>query len=37
MNIEAYNLDTLRNLVRNLQAENKQLRNLLREKNIVCP
>ena len=36
MNIEAYNLDTLRNLVRDLQAENKKLRELLQEKNIVC-
>lgn len=29
MNIEAYNLDTLRKLVRDLQKENKELRLLL--------
>ena len=29
MNIEAYNLDSLRKLVRALQAENKELRELL--------
>lgn len=29
MNIEAYNLDSLRKLVRDLQKENKELRSLL--------
>ena len=36
MNIEAYTLDSLRDLVRNLQDENKKLRNLLRSQNISC-
>ena len=34
MNIDAYNLDSLRGLVRQLQAENNYLRDLLREKHI---
>ena len=34
MNIEAYNLDSLRNLVRKLQKENNVLRNLLDKANI---
>ena len=36
MNIEAYNLDSLRELVRNLQDENRRLRELLRERNVPC-
>ena len=34
MNIEAYNLDSLRKLVRDLQKENKQLRGLLEKAEI---
>ena len=34
MNINAYDLDSLRSLVRQLQAENKNLRELLAEKHI---
>ncbi len=34
MNIEAYNLDSLRKLVRALQAENKELRELLEKAEI---
>ena len=34
MNIEAYNLDSLRKLVRTLQAENKELKELLQKANI---
>ena len=34
MNIEAYTLDSLRQLVRDLEKENQQLRNLLHEKSI---
>ena len=36
MNIEAYNLDTLRKLVRNLQKENRELRALLQRANVPC-
>ena len=36
MNIEAYNLDTLRKLVRDLQKENKELRALLQRANVPC-
>ena len=36
MNIEAYDLDSLRKLVRELQAENRSLRELLSEKRIPC-
>ncbi len=36
MQIEAYDLDTLRRLIRELQAENRELRELLTEKNISC-
>lgn len=36
MNIEAYNLDTLRKLVRDLQKENKELRALLQKANVPC-
>ena len=36
MNIEAYNLDTLRKLVRDLQKENKELRALLHRANVPC-
>jgi hypothetical protein len=31
MSVEAYNLDSLRKLVRNLQRENKELRELLQK------
>lgn len=34
MNVEGYNLDSIRKLVRNLQAENKELRALLKKSNI---
>jgi hypothetical protein len=34
MNIEAYNLDSLRKLVRNLQAENQRLKEQLKEAGI---
>ena len=34
MNVEAYTLDSLRKLVRELQEENRILRELLKEKNI---
>lgn len=34
MNIESNTLDTLRKLIRDLQKENKELRNLLTEENI---
>ena len=36
MNIEAYDLDSLRKLIRELQAENRSLRELLSEKRIPC-
>ena len=36
MNIEAYNLDTFRKLVRDLQKENKELRALLHRANVPC-
>ena len=36
MNIEAYDLDSLRKLVRELLAENRSLRELLEEKQIPC-
>ena len=35
MNIEAYNLDTLRKLVRDLQTENRHLKDLLAENHIA--
>ncbi len=34
MNIESYNLDSLRKIVRELQRENKELRELLKKENI---
>jgi hypothetical protein len=34
MNIEAYNLDSLRKLVRNLQSENQKLKEQLKEAGI---
>lgn len=34
MNLEAYNLDSLRKLVRDLQAENMELRRLLEKADI---
>ena len=34
MNVDAYNLDSIRSLVRRLQAENKTLRELLAENHI---
>ena len=36
MNIEAFNTDTLRKLVRNLQDENKKLKEKLDEVNTLC-
>ena len=36
MNIEAYDLDSLRKLIRELQTENRSLRELLSEKRIPC-
>ena len=36
MNIEAYNLDSLRRLVRELQIENKKLKAELEKNGIVC-
>ena len=36
MNIEPHTLDSLRKLVRDLQAENKELRNLLDKAGIPC-
>ena len=35
MNIDAYNLDTLRVIVRKLQAENQRLKKQLKEANIA--
>ena len=37
MNVEAYTLDSLRNLVRELQKENQRLRELLHEKSASVP
>ena len=36
MNIEAYNLDSLRRLVRSLQDENRKLKAQLNKANIAC-
>ena len=36
MNIDAYNLDSLRTLVRKLEKENQNLKQKLNEANMIC-